>query len=1348
MSRGNKNIKVDSAHPFIEFDTVYNTYYDKQEKRDRTVIIGRTPLVQGLTDDILMTGDLNTLKTFMQENQDKLNDNEKAYMQARIEASETIDSLRKKAYSDIAEGKQPQGPEPQNQNGYIGFPELRSPGVQSSGNGCWSVAYSMLLKSRGVDLSQENIRCWRPDQTKNPVEKAQQLESARNALIYRMNTDGANTISQNSDLMTQVLPNTEMRTVKVSEPPHEKYFTVDGKKTTEKDFEKIKENYIDQSTRFFVNIVNKAIKEDHSPIAITYHGHYMTITGISPDGTKIRCEDSFGSTAKDRTKYYDVKSVVEDAMTVRKLENGEKLPPTGYELTWLHDLKVPEYDKRNEQALDIEEIQNRFISLDEGGNLTVDAPLTVQNASNNGSASEGQLEGKGLEFPVQMDMKELSDALGGKKIVNLINPDGAYQMGQYDTYLPNKVYYGKDPQLQQYRQNSVDSGQILHNIAQNQDNLDYTQNVLTQNGIINNGGTNDATKDATNEATKAGQVYSGDETLNMMNSAKLQQMMQNSTQMDQSQMQNNMQVNPGQMQTNMQMSQPQQQNHQFNPDFYATVRKLNRMAYELKKTNYSTDSKNTNPLVGAMFSQDYNNLKAHIKNDQVLLSNMKPNWEQEFDTKFTNDREDFIYDITSEFSNKFNIPQALNKEFDSQFVATYFRLKEKIENAERAKQTPQFADKYISQDVNKLLNYIGNDAYLNKEFFSDFRVYNFGYSKDPINSTKGFLGRIEETLELSKYYDVNGNKLQNPNLSQKEKEFQNSLKAQSGSQINQTQSQPTQTQPNQTQPTANQTQPTGQHQFDPEFISVMISLKDKAQFVKDEKMLKNSAEARLKNDFEVLIQQIKKDPYISGAFNSQNLENELNVGFNNDPAGFTLRLVDNISNGLGIQSQLQQPGMSQPTANQTNQTQTTNLNQTTSQTQPNTSSTTATQPNTSSTTTANSTANKNFQRINIYDVNNQIEHRWHFMRDNINKAGVLSAIGRKNMIAEIVALSEIGARKRAKGIQNPTASPEEIADFTKQVKKNAAFNRLISNGNDLNIIKSQDTQKLLNGLVRSIWDIEDEKRYDISDKKSLVQKRCKFLANKLEATSASSGKKRTRKEDDYTNALNVVKELADKDNPNPHDVKTAVDTVKRYLADKMTQRSNTLDRERWGHFMLFLKETMPRKDFEKYCQEINKARGVAEKTNSKKYVSPEMFGYKKEPVESMLAETRHRIQSGKGTDRDYAFAIAIRNRFNNVGFLDNGKTLENEVDRQRIVKDTEKILKSENFRRFMTEISEERRRTMLNGDADDLYRFQNMLEPVAQRSSTIAEPQNNNNSIRRKNTQRSHNSSVSSSLGK
>ena len=82
----------------------------------------------------------------------------------------------------------------------------------------------------------------------------------------------------------------------------------------------------------------------------------------------------------------------------------------------------------------------------------------------------------------------------------------------------------------------------------------------------------------------------------------------------------------------------------------------------------------------------------------------------------------------------------------------------------------------------------------------------------------------------------------------------------------------------------------------------------------------------------------------------------------------------------------------------------------------------------------------------------------------------------------------------------------------------------------------------------------------------------------------------------------------------------------------------------------------------------------------------------------------------------------------------------------------------------MTEIPEETRRTMLNGDADGLYKFQEMLEPASQRTNsspqrtnssssiqntannTNSSPQNNTNnknSIRRTNTQRSSSSSLS-----
>ena len=51
--------------------------------------------------------------------------------------------------------------------------------------------------------------------------------------------------------------------------------------------------------------------------------------------------------------------------------------------------------------------------------------------------------------------------------------------------------------------------------------------------------------------------------------------------------------------------------------------------------------------------------------------------------------------------------------------------------------------------------------------------------------------------------------------------------------------------------------------------------------------------------------------------------------------------------------------------------------------------------------------------------------------------------------------------------------------------------------------------------------------------------------------------------------------------------------------------------------MMFLKETMPRKDFEAYCRNINVMRGVANRPSSPKYISPEMFGYKKEPFGSV-----------------------------------------------------------------------------------------------------------------------------------
>ena len=56
----------------------------------------------------------------------------------------------------------------------------------------------MLLKSRGVDLSQEHIRGWRPDRTKETTssESKMEQESSRSAVSQRMNTDTVNSIDE------------------------------------------------------------------------------------------------------------------------------------------------------------------------------------------------------------------------------------------------------------------------------------------------------------------------------------------------------------------------------------------------------------------------------------------------------------------------------------------------------------------------------------------------------------------------------------------------------------------------------------------------------------------------------------------------------------------------------------------------------------------------------------------------------------------------------------------------------------------------------------------------------------------------------------------------------------------------------------------------------------------------------------------------------------------------------------------------------------------------------------------------------------------------------------------------
>ncbi|MBO4863665.1 MAG: hypothetical protein J5517_04830 [Eubacterium sp.] len=999
-----KDFKVDKNHPFIEYEAITQQVVNPQTNQPEDVIIGYSPKLTGLTPEIISNGDLATLMSFYQQNQDKMTENEKVYMQARIEASTEIDRLRNKAYADIAEGRQPETQTPSNQNGYLGYADIKSPGIQTSGNGCWSVAYSLLLKSRGVDLSQDIIRGWRPDQTKQNLTDQQKLNAQGEiaAANQRMNSDEINNIPENADLLTQVLPNTSMKTIEAV-PIFMSDIQVDGKNPTAEEAKAIKEKYIEQSVTLFKKSVTRALTEDHSPVAVTKNGHYMTITGISEDGSRIRCEDTLQATAEERTRYIKIEDFVKDAMEEKEVIDKSTDPPTkktifptGFGMTWLSDIKVPEYDKRNIQHISGRQDEKDYIDADEDGNLEIKILTENKDYSAYGKPTAGQIEGKGLNIPVVMDL----NVLPGKTVTSKSQKNSSYRMGSYDSYYPNKVYYLKDPTLSRNRQN----GQ-----------------------------------------------------------------------------------------------------YQINPDLAPSIRRFKRKAVQARKNGYPYEQ------AVQFLQEDYVRVRDYILNDQNISSRFNdPNLRNDLDAAFMNDPIGYSISLSDDLVNNLGLQQKMQG-LPNNFVATLRNLDKKVDDAIAHNYKGQFLDTFLREDVTKLWDIITADPYLSREYSGIKDTFNQNFTANPAQFTKAFINDTIEVFELG------------------------------------------------------------------------------------------------------------------GLRRSQTLGS-------------------------------------------------------------------------------------------IKDTKLMMDMRWRALNPD-GGPGTLSPDQRKDMLAEIVALSEIQARKMMKGDKNPQTTTRELSDLTEKVKTDKAFNQMIANGNDVKLAKLRDTKKLKSSLISSIKLVKSERDYDISSHRKLTQKRCKFLAARFEEAGAGKNDR------EFDSTLESIRYISATQNASSQEVMQCVNNVKEYISDKMNARG--ADRTKWGLCMMFLKETMPRKEFEDYCRQINVSRGVENKPSSAKYVSPEMFGYKKEPVRCALAETKHRLLEGKGTERDYAAIIAMRTKFDYVGFLDGEKTFEKEADRRKYIKETEKVLASPEFKRFMKEVPDDQKKALLVGECDGLVNYRTILPPVAQTQTVQKnQPQN------------------------
>ncbi len=439
-----------------------------------------------IPDEILTTGNPEILRTFYQTHKDTLTPADLKYMHTRMVTAFKLEQLERKAKEELGRGETPPLQEVTREKGYTGLKDIKLSGPQTSDNGCWSCGLHLLLKARGVDLTQEEIRAYRPDF--KPGEEQAMTEERR----MTMDSDSTNYIFDQSDLVHKVLPNSCVTNVTLRPLP-DIFRVVGGPEQAPYPLEtqgfatlspaqqqermnawqkeqntckaNIRKAYNKQVRIQMGDMIRKALIQDRSPVVLNVGGcHYITVTGISDDGKKIRVEDSLGS--KDHTTNY---LVLDDLIKQNLGPDGK-----GMTMTWIKDLPTPEYvpqdpeqteEKRNEkmaQNLATAEENARpklFENSKDCIKVSGDGGLTVQNventniiASSDPHPQQGMLNGLTVSDSVVLDQSNMGDVLQGgtlkNDVMNMDSPEATMYLGDQQFYYPKKLCCKGDPTLQ------------------------------------------------------------------------------------------------------------------------------------------------------------------------------------------------------------------------------------------------------------------------------------------------------------------------------------------------------------------------------------------------------------------------------------------------------------------------------------------------------------------------------------------------------------------------------------------------------------------------------------------------------------------------------------------------------------------------------------------------------------------------------------------------------------------------------------------------------------------------------------------------------------------------------------
>lgn len=389
---------------------------------------------------IRVTGNVEILENYLknEENRKKLSSNEIKHLKHRIKIMKELNEIGEKNRKALRENNRTSLIAPiTRKDGTVELAHIHQDKVQNTFNGCWSVSLQLLLQSRGVKLTQEQIRGFRHNFVNDEEVKELDEETEKD-----INQDRKNEMMNKVDLVMKVLPNTAMNSATFMP------------RTTEIENEKNRYR--------FEKIVRMSLIEDCSPLSMVSNGHFRTIVGIQGDEVLVKDSIQFRTHGANHTYRVPIKDILKEST----------------KLFWLHDLQMEkdgscaEFSGNSDLnykdgAIDFEDMR-AFKKPD--GSLNNKAYRKNQKKEYRAlEATEGEVD------------RWTRDAKGFKVETRKFNRDGA-KPGSYNMNLPKKIYEGAPRKVRSFTEAEIG---LIDKLKEREDleDIQMRLNMPDKNGL-------------------------------------------------------------------------------------------------------------------------------------------------------------------------------------------------------------------------------------------------------------------------------------------------------------------------------------------------------------------------------------------------------------------------------------------------------------------------------------------------------------------------------------------------------------------------------------------------------------------------------------------------------------------------------------------------------------------------------------------------------------------------------------------------------------------------------------------------------------------------------------------------